>query len=463
MTAHEQTQVWFRNPDSYIRELVECGQSLIAWDRGILQKKRIDAKKHADLYFGKTYPYRLLLVGEQGTAEIRPDSSIERPTAVYPTWGYGEDQALLEEIVSRPVGKDMKSCLDATVSADERPVWNQEHRVVINEVPNALTGPGRKFLRYLKELQEEYPECIIHVHGLYSYRMAFGMGFGASDIGPREAAQKGKIIFPSGREAKYEAAVQNPQWVTVLGFNPVDLSVPRNRCMYNIKSAVWAGENYNKLYNFRVAGDSNYVPDIESSDSEFVPATTGSALTVNVKPKPGDKQLCDTCSLASKCKHFRDGAVCTLPGADSKNLADMFGSRNADIIIDALGTLVAAGTRRLERGIKEENDFGEMSPEVTKMMGQIFGQGVQLAKLINPALGGGTKVQVNVNGGSATVATSDPKQMVAVVMRELESQGIPRDQITPEAVMGLLSSMAQPARTQQAIEGELITRDEQAS
>lgn len=458
MTASDETEVWFRNPDSYIRELVETGMSHIAWDRGLLQKKRIEPKAHADLYFGKTYPYRILLVGDQGTAELRPDSSIEKPTAVYPTWCYGEDQALLEEIVSMPVGEDMKACLDMSVPPDERPVWGQEHRVVITEMPDMKTGPARAFVRYLKELQEEYPKCIIHIHGLYSYRMAFGMGFGAADMSPREAAQKGDVFLPSGKRVKWEQTKANPQWVTALGFKPVDLDVPRNRCMYNIKSAVWAGQNYNKLFNFKAKG--THVPDIETPDADLVPATTGSHLSVPTKAQPGDKQLCNSCSLQDQCKYYREGSVCTLPGAESKNLADMFGSRNADLIIDGLGTLVAANTKRLQRGMREEEAFGDTNPEVTKMMNQVFGQGVQLAKLIDPNLSGGARVQVNVgvNGGVAAVATADPKQLVAQAFRELEARGIKREDITPEMIQGLLGGFAQPQRQPQtqAIEGRLV-------
>lgn len=451
-----ETQVWFRNPDMYIRELVETGEYKIAWDRGLLVKKRIDPKKHADLYFGRTYPYRILLVGEQGSAELRQDSTFDAPTAVYPTWLYGEEQSLLEEMISRPAGAEMSFCLDTSIPPDERPVWGQEHRVVISQIPNLTTGPGRKFLRYLKELQEEYPDCIIHLHGSYSHRLAFGMNFGAADTSPREAAQKGKIILPSGKEVKYEHAAASPQWVSVLGFKPIDLEVPRNRCMFNIKSAVWAGENYNKLFNFRV--QSSDTPDIESSDDSFTPPTTGKYLTLPIKAKDGDKQVCNTCSLQTSCKYYRDGSVCTVPGAENKKLADFFNTRSSDLIIDGLGALMAANTRRLERSLNEEENFGETNSEVTKMLGQVFGQGVQLAKLIDPSLSG-ARVQVNVGvgqGGVANVSTADPKQLVAQVFRELESRGIRREDITSEMVQGLLSSFANPDTRERAIQGVVV-------
>lgn len=453
------TEVWFRNPDNYIRELVECGVGNITWDRGLLVKKSIDPDKHASLYFGRAIPWRALLVGDQGTAEINADRPVSDPVAVYPTWRYGDDTALLEEIVTRPIGADPELCSDLTVPADERPVFGQEHRVVITEIPSATGGPGRNFLKFLKELQEDFPDCIFHVHGLYSFRLAFGMGFRAADFEPRTAAQKGKLHLPSGREEKYERAQAHPKWVTVLGFKPVDLAIPRNRCMYNIKSAIWAGENYNALYKFKTIGETD--PDTTTPEGEYTPPTTRSHLTLSVKSKPGDKQLCDTCSLAPQCKYQRDGAVCSVPGAEPADLAKFFRTRDSGDIIDGLGILMQAQTRRLERGIEEEDDFG-LNPEVTKMLGQLFDQGVKLAKLVDPSLAGGARVQVNVGaGGAAAVSAGNPRQFVAAAVAELKRQGIPAEKITPKMIEGLLSGMNNEGSAQRAVEGTVLDSREE--
>jgi hypothetical protein len=451
------TEVWFRNPDSYIRELVEAGECKIAWDRGLLVKKRIDASKHASLYFGQTYPYRLLLVGEQGTAELRADSSLDNPTAVYPTWSYGEDAALLHELVSQPVGQDREACFDTSVSSDERPVYGQEHRVVIINPPKATTGPGRAFLRYIKELQEDYPDVILHVHGLYGWRAAFGMGFGAADVEPRAAAQKGKVHLPSGSEERYEALQQKPQWASAMGFKPVDLAIPRNRCIYNIKSAVWAGEHYDELYNFSVRSNGNPVDHI-SPDSEVTPPTGG--VPVKGIAKPGDKQICDTCSLQNNCKYYRAGAVCSVPGAESIPLAKMFKSRDAETIMDGLSTLVAAGASRVERGLALEQAIGDLDPEVSKALSSVFDQGVKLAKLRNPALVGGPKVQVNVGvPGAPSVSDINPRQLVSIAVKELEQRGIAREDITGDMISTLLSDMADEGKRNKAIQG-VVTKVE---
>lgn len=454
------TEVWFRNPHDYIRELVEVGECKIAWDRGLLVKKRIDLVKHAELYFANAFDYRILAVGTQGTAEYRPGDKLDSPSAVYPTWAYGEDSVLLEDMLANPMGEDEVSCNDQNVRDDERPVMGQEHRVVIVDIPNVSTGPGRAFMRYLKGLQEEYPEAIIHIHGLYSYKHCFGMGFGAADFEPRTSAQKGNVHTPSGKIEKYERMVQKPQWAQAMGFKPNDLAIPRNRCMYNIKSAVWAGAYYEEMFKFKSQGEGS--GDYESPANEHVPAEAAH-VSKGVKAVEGDKMLCDTCSLQDKCKYYRSGAVCTVPGAEPVALSRFFKTRSADDIIDGLGTILAAGASRLERGLDYERVEGGIDPEVSKQMGQVFDQGVKLAKLLEPGrFSGGAKVQVNVGaGGAAAIQTGNPRQLVAAAIRELEQQGVPRDKITSEMIQGVFEGMQNPDAQPKAIQGTVTeVRDE---
>lgn len=454
------TEVWFRNPHNYVRELVECGEHKVAWDRGILIKKNIDPAKHALLYFGITYPFRLLLIGEQGTVELDAEHmTMESPKAVYPTWKYGDSAELLEDLCARPVGQDLELCNDKSVPADERPVWGQEHRVVIIEVPNARSGPGRAFLRHLKELQEDYPNCIIHVHGLYGFNQIFGMGFRSGDVEPRIVAQKGKVILPSGSEKKYEHVQANAKWVTNLGFKPVDLEDPKKRCMYNIKSAVWAGEHYSQLFNFRVKGNGE-VPDTETPDASFVPATTKSNFTGAAKKQDGDQFLCDSCSLSNDCKYYREGAVCSVPGAEPTQLSRFFKTRNADDIIDGLSMIVGKNAERLEQGIRGEEIDGTLDPEVSKMMGQVFDQGTKLAKLIDPNLAGGPKVNINVGQGGSVSAEFNPKQFVAQAVKELEARGIPREDITQEMIQGMLTGMNNKPAALQSVHGTVVQHEQ---
>lgn len=458
------TECWFRNPHNYIRELAEVGVGRIAWDRGLCVKRRIDPLKHAAAYFsGKEW--RVLLVGEQGTAEYTQDSGTT-PVAVYPTWDAEQDQLeLLEEMMQYPIGEDADACNDPDLSLDERPVAGQEHRVVVINLPVVNYTPGRALVRKLKELQEEYPECKLHLHGLYSWRVSFGMGFGATDVDPRTNAGKGKVTLPSGKEMIAEKTVAVPQWVTLLGMKPIDLTKePRNRCIYNIKSAMWAGEHYMENIAFASrASHSQPAPDTTSPTAKPIETKSKSPFSAPVVPQPNDKISCDACSLQNSCKYYRQGSVCSVPGSEPASLASHFKTRDADQIIDGLGTLLQMQARRLEQGLADEQLYGELDPEVTKMTNQLFANGSKLAKLVDPSRFAGPKVQVNVGQGGnvAAIQAATPNQVLGGIVRELEARGIPRDKITPDMVGNLLAEMGGAQQAPAAIEGRVLSRDEQ--
>lgn len=434
------TQAWFRDPHSYVREMVEARVGNVAWNRGALVRRKIDPVKHAELYFGgASIDWRVLAIGEQGAAEWRPGDTTEAPSAVYPVWRYEDPFSLLEELVEQPVGEDKEIC--ATEGpADEIPKFGQEHRVVITDLPASNLGAGRQILRMLRILQEDNPKCIIHLHGAYSWRVAFGYNLGAADVDPRFGAQKGRVCLPQGKEVPFEHLYQNVQWATVLGFAPSDLATPRNRCIYNIRSAVWAAENYGSLNAFTTRRGGRV--DTTSSDAEHEPNQTKDPVAGHLKKKEGDKVVCNTCSVQDKCKNFRDGSVCTLPNAETKSLASKFGTRDAEEILDGLGALMATGAHRLERGLRLEAEDGDIDPKVTTILNSLHAQGVTMAKMLDPSLRGGAKVQVNVgNGGQAAIVTqASPQQLVAGIMRELENKGIPRADITSEMIKNLLAA-----------------------
>lgn len=456
------TEVWFRNPNNYVREMVEARVGRVAWDFGLLVKYGIDPVKHAQLYFEPNQiEWQALMIGEQGSMELGPKNFPSNPLAVYPTWVYGESLELLEEVMAHPPGEDPTCYEDLSVPVHQRPVKDQPHKVIITKIPGTNTGPGRAIIKKLVELQEEYPDCKLHIHGLYSYKMSFGMGFPLVDVDPRTAAQKGKVVLPTGKEMVFEKTMGCPQWVTVVGMRPVDLKIPSNRCIYNIKSALWAGEHW--MENFKFKSVASPAPVDHASPTAQL-ETTRSYLSVPMQPQAGDMQLCNTCSLQDKCKYFRDGAVCSVPGSEPASLANAFKSRDANTIIDGLGTLLAANTRRLERGIRDEEAFGELDPEVTKLSNQVFTQASKLAVLINPALRGGPKVgvNVNVNGGQAqVVANSSPSEVMGAIVRELEMRGVPREKITTEMVVALLEQMSRGDDPQRAIEGTVLSIKDQ--
>lgn len=430
------TELWFRNPHNYVRELVECGGPFrVAWDRGMLVKKRLDPFQHGNLYFGENEDWEALLIGEQGTAHIDSTHPVTNPLAVYPTWSYDEEFAILEEMVSHPIGENVEACTDESLPKDERPVLGQPHRVVLINLPNVQIVTNRPFYRRLAELQEEYPECIMIIHGSYSYRVMFGMGFGGADVECRQDAAQGRVRLPNGKVLAFARTINQQQWVNLMGMSVVDLKVPRNRCIFNIKAARWAAEHFTEDVNFKSRGKAEVDPD---SPTTTLAVSSSPVISHTVKPQEGDKITCDTCSLADHCKYYREGAVCSVPGSETSPLAKAFQSRDSGKIIDGLGTILAAQTNRLERGMESEEEFGELDPEVTKLMNQLFANGVKLAKLVDPTL---TKPLVQINGSGTALAQANPREMAAAVVRALEQQGVAREDITPEMFEMMMRQM----------------------
>ena len=416
----------------------------------MLVKKRIDPVQHAKLYFGEDADVEILAIGTQGTAHLDLQNGLDRPKAVYPTWEYGENFNVLEEMVSSPIGFDADAC-SAAVPLDERPVVGQPHRVVVTSLPNAQLGANRPFYRNLRELQEEYPDCILLLHGSYSYRVMFGMGFGAADVDPRTDAANGKVNLPNGKTLAYARTVGQLQWVNLLGMSVTDLKVPSERCVFNIKSAIWAGDHFTENLKVKTRGSVTADPDAPMT---LIPVTSSFRSDKRVEAQEGDMIECDSCSLSDTCKLYREGAVCSVQGTEGNALAKMFQSRDSSKIIDGLGTVLAAQTNRLQRGMESEEEFGELDSEVTKMMNSIFGNGIKLAKLVDPTL---SKPLVQINNGKVSaVAGSSPKELGAAVIAELERQGFTRDQITPQMFEQMLLQMTGGPAPDALPEGQIV-------
>lgn len=439
------TEVWLRNPSLYVRECVEVGACWIAWDRGYLVKRRIDPTRFGNLYYPASVAYRMLLIGDQGTAEVRRGRPASNPVAVYPTWIYGHDTiARLEDLLANPVGEDRDAC-DEPLPADERPVFGQEHRVVISDTPSAGTAVGVKFYGLLREMQADYPDAIMHVHGLYSYRVAFGNGYRSVDVEPRTLASKGKVTLPSGKECTYEAAADAPHWVAAVGMRPSELAVPRNRCIYNIRTAMWAAEHFMDNHRFRVRGKV----EVDPADPDPAPPSTNGVMGRRAAPMVGDKFDCDTCSLSATCKFYRAGMVCSLPDSDGSKLAKHFKTRDSAQIIEGLGALMEQQLERLDEGRSTERTEGGLNPEVTKIIDGLFDKGVKLAKLVDPALnrpGVSVGVQINGQGAIAAPPSATPQELAAHAVAALEARGYSRSEMTPELIEAVMTGMPVPVR-----------------
>lgn len=418
-------EVWVRNPNQCIKECIEVGMTNLVWDRGLLVKKGIDPEKFANVYFPQTMEYKMVVIGDsdQGAVEIRRGNSLQNPYKVHPLWEYGESLDLLESY-----------CREAP----------EDGLVIVTRTLSLMNPLGKKFIQTLQEIQEDFPHAKIHVHGLYSWRTMFGLNFRSVDIEPRITAQKGKVILPCGVEVKYERAQTEPLWLSAVGFDPAELSIPRQRCMFNIKSALWAAEYFKVKVKFEHR--RRFPVPLDGVPLPSVPKNSRIKVK-NLKPEIGDMFLCDLCTMKLSCKYFRIGSVCSVPDSEGSELARMFKTRDSNTIIDGLGNLLALQVQRLEEGRAIELEDEKISPDVTRLVNTIFDRGVKLAKLVNPALAAASspKVKVSFTQNSATISAANPTQLMAAIVNELESRGVERSQITPEMVRNLLA-LPEPER-----------------
>lgn len=452
------TEVWVRNPYNFHRQTVAEGMCRVAWDRGIVTKMHMDPYKFMELHYGGQYPWEALLIGQQGTAHIDADHKPGNPKAVYPTWSFGEDPEELQQIIEDPVGSHEERCFGD--SPDETPVFGQPHRVVIIGGPDPKRIEGKQFYPFLAELQADNPECIIHLHGSYSTRTMFGFGFGSADFEPRQSAAGGQVTLPIGRNVPWELLQKHPKWATMLGYKPIELSIPANRCTYNIRSHVWMGLNFQQLSV--IPSSTAKALQLVDSDAAIYKPQQGTKIYPVAPKQLGDKFLCDSCSVQLSCSYSRAGAVCAVPGSEPVPLSRYFKTRDSGLILDGLSTLMQTNVHRMERGLADETNEGALNPEVSKIIKTLFDQGVTLAKLVDPGMRD-PKLAINVgNNNTTNIINGNPQQAVAAVIRALEAKGIKRDEITPQMVQNLLESMNRHDGDENlAIEGTVISaRDE---
>ena len=352
------TELWWRNPSNYVKELLHCNESNIIFDYGwIVRRKITNVQEWAELYYGAAgasgSKYRLLICGTQGTVEFKPGRV--DPVAVYPTWQYGEDEAVLESYMANNVGNDKELCDDDETDILERPVLGQEHRVIVMNFPALNLGPGKLFIKFIKDLQDEYPDAILHLHGVSVFAMPCRVGFKSFDWEPRNRAAMGEIELPTGKRVNATKSPLQPhkEWIRLFGFLPIDLMEPRNRCIFNIKSARWAAEHFRKdvKISFRPKSTDATTPDANYSPEESMNVfTKGRGKII---PLPGDKFVCNSCSLAVTCKFYREGSVCTVPSSEPKELASFFRSRDTTSIIDGVAAVLQINSNRLEKGLQQ--------------------------------------------------------------------------------------------------------------
>jgi len=430
------TEVWFRNPNLYIRQLALYGCDKIAWMRGTLVKKRIDPVLHTKSHFGTGRKWRMLVIGIAGTHEYNQDCKDETDfVACYPVWQYGEPLGVLELLLSANCADDPQARTDPTIDNFYRPVVGQEHRVVIMDAPPMTTGAGRRFFVDLGDLQREYPQAIVHLTNAWTYTAAFSQDLRSVDWDPHFYTSKNKLYLPCGKDIASHLAPNYIPWVRVLGFSATaeQFEDLEDVLRFNYESAKWAGKFYAKNENFRIrSGYRRHDPRILEETGTLLHTTVPTS-----KLKPQDMVTCDTCTRAAICKYYRADSVCSVPGANVTELSKFFRTRDSETIIEGLGILVAMEAERVLEARENEIETGEIDRNVTEAFDKAFKHGQDLAKLVDPGLRS-PKLAVQINNGLGE--GTNIKVLASQAVKALEAQGVPRSEQTPEMIMAAIGA-----------------------
>lgn len=451
--------LWFRQPRTYMSHALEGGATKFTWHLASALSRKIDVLswfRNAVVGHGEC---RMMIVDYTGASEYTQYDDYKAPLAVYPTWSADEPFEQLIHLVENPVSENPDFTEDTKIAPDMRPVKGQKHRVVLHQLGK---DPERTaLLLRIRDLQQLHPECEIFISQQVIFSTLFGFGFQAGDCLPGSVLESGsmieRLILPTGK-ALVDPNIWDHRysdWFALLGWRQSNVTDRHQITRFNIESLFWAARNFDKAIPFvveRSGGTSGkrivFRPSQFRvvSDKNFIlpPARRNLMRNLGIDEEL-DKLACDTCMLHNACTLYREGSVCTVKGSEGVELSKHFGTRNAQAIITGLDHLLKKQVERLEQAQQDEETSGETDPDLTRQYNSVFANATKLAKLIDPALAGGPKVQVNVgvNGNAAVaVAAADPKQLVASVVAELEASGIPRNQITPEMVKGVLTGMA---------------------
>lgn len=458
---------WLTNPFSCLVDAVSEGFTRFVFQRERLRQRRLHPHTHVRRHFlGTQTNPTFMIVDRLGASVHDLFTRAEKPLAVYPVWSFTEDSARLRKLLAQPYYEIFTGSRSS--ASAHTPVEGQDHKVVLIDFPNMQSNLGRQRVLDIANMIEDFQNVKVHASGLRAYSTAFHYNWDSFDYDPTFNTRGTRLILPNGvvldswDMSKRDQLVEYRDWIHLLGFSVSDFPDHRKTILYNMRSLRWAVNHY----EHGMAVKFRYSPSIEETALKYdefghILADDKHFTSRRRRMKVGkmDKVLCDACTLKPACKIAREGAVCTVGGAFTVSLADMFGSRDVARVIDGLSAVVRKQADRVEKAVEGE-DPDDPNPEVTRQLNSLFKNGVMLAKLLDPSLNGkGTTVNINNHNQVAAVGQANPQQMVAAAVRALEDQGIPRNEITPDMLRTLLAGMANvPAP--QAIEATAVEFEE---
>ena len=463
-------KVYLRNPYFYPSEFTKTGHRYLSFDFGTLKRRRVDPVAFARSRFPTSH-FEVLVVANEGTALYTEASKDEdSPVGVFPTWIYERHGwEGLEGFCDHPVGEDDAMLNDEDIPKRFRPVSGQPNRILIYKTPDPSYGASNFFYRRLAAIMEAHPEVEFILHDSVSYKVMFMLGFAGATFNPRLRAQVRNVNLPNGRKVhvdEFDKDPRNSVYVKLLGYRKSDLMELSGRLSYNIDSVLWASKNFvdQMMLTEGIENDDIDILDLAEDDPELRAVRLNAVLRGGVRRvvSPTDGVACDTCSLSIRCGYYLEGSVCGVPKGDYSKLAKMFGTRDVSAVIDGLAKMGEIQANRLMKDLEEEDVNDERTPDVDRRIKMLTDHGIKFAKILDPNLNGkGATVNIGVigGGGAPMIQQTTPQELIAGMVRELESRGIAREDITPAAISGLLEAVSSRHGAQlldDAIDAEVI-------
>ena len=453
-------KLYIRNPHLFAGPFARSGFRAASFDKGAAILRKLNLPKFMDMRFPSHDDWEALVVNPDACAEYKKGDKMGHPSAVYPAWTPLQTYDALRSYCKFPVGEDLSLTQDESIPPDMRPVPGQPHKVILYNPGRGDSAEGMMAIAQIEEIHREYPDVEFIWQGVSSYKTIFTSSVQSAVYDIWRISKLGSLCPPrSARRLTVDEVLANPDehrsWLREIGYDVSSLGGVQRNCEINLASVRWAQLNYLKmqqLYDAVEVGPLGEIPEDEVLSARASLARGPRSIS------PTDGVLCDACTLAPVCGWYREGLVCGVPKREYSKLAKTFGTRDAGVIIDGLIKLGEIQADRVAADLEEEEVTGRRSAETDRRLRMLTDHGIKTAKLIDPSLNG-KGVQVNVGvvgaGGSTSVGiggiSRTPQELVSSMVRELEARGVPREDITGEAIMGLLEATTS-ARGEKLIE-----------
>jgi hypothetical protein len=462
-------QVWMRHPTQYPSVVQQRPYHLFtisgAW-RGSASRTRDDVDRIGAM-LPPGMPYRVMTVWASH-AVITDVRDGERTDSTVPAWTMGQDPTKL-----------LRFCNNAAKRGWER--------IVVSAKATPRHSPGRlgpsqaqAAQEWLFRVMSVYPEITFHLHNSSRFRWMFGSNYSSADFDPNHITRLGRVMLPNGSNIHVLKARENLKWIHVLGYSAEDLRGDwQVRTQFSFEAALWAAVKWNdpqglQANNARPRTDplglitvergqsqrrgrrtairdllpahpdnadafGQFSPDPEEPYAYVQPVSNTPHIPVSPREKDyGDKIVCDSCSLARTCKVFREGSVCGLSSSPASSLAQMFGTRDAHTVRNALGAVLAQQADRYARSVEQWREDGSdvedlrKSEHLMKMENSLTKSGEALVKLLDPSFRDPLGVPAIQNN---TLNVYNPRVLVADVVKQLEAAGVQRADIDPAMIV----------------------------